>query len=445
LQQPRPYATIEVSCPSCQASNPEAIMKNSRRRFLQTAGAACAAAPFTPGMPEVGAGEPRRVSKAELDRILDAPVLDTSFVDRPVTVASLELLKNGRNFLVRARSTAGVEALTVPNPARMRDFYRVFLGLVPVFLNKDARQLEALLWDAYRFNSNYKLQGLALWTSVAAMEMALLELLAQTAQRPLADLFGGARRRDIAVYYASGNRGNRPEAEVDYLRRLVADSGVRALKFRLGGRMSRNEDSLPGRSEALIPLARQAFGDAMTLYADANSSYDVAEAVRIGRIMQEHRYGFYEEPCPFDWLWETKEVADALTMPVAGGEQEYSLRRWQWAIEQRGLDIVQPDLHYGGGLIRATKVARMAAAAGLTVVPHMSGGGLGYLDVVHFASFTPNIGPFMEFKGNADLPVHCTTSSLRCANGVVRCPSGPGFGVTIDADFVQRAVPVRAD
>src|SRR5262249_54371129 len=155
------------------------------------------------------AGEPRKVTRAELDRILDTPVLDTSFLKRPVTVASIELLRNGRNFLVRVRSTDGVEAITVPNPARMRDFYRFFLGLVPVFLKKDARQLETLLWDAYRFNSNYKLQGLALWTSVAAMEMALLELMAQTARRPLADFFGGARRRDVAVYYASGNRGNR--------------------------------------------------------------------------------------------------------------------------------------------------------------------------------------------------------------------------------------------
>lgn len=422
-------------------------MKSSRRRFLKTAGLACAAAtPLSAAAPHIlAADEPQKVTKAELDRILDTPVLDISFLKGPVTVASVELLRNGGNFLVRARSTDGVEAITVPNPARMRDFYRVFLGLVPVFLKKDARQLETLLWDAYRFNSNYKLQGLALWTSVAAMEMALLELMARTAQRPVADFFGGARRRDISVYYASGNRGNPPEAEVDYLRKLVADSGVRALKFRLGGRMSRNADSLPGRTEALIPLVRKAFGDDMTLYADANSSYDVPEAIRIGRIMQEHRYGFYEEPCPFDWLWETKEVADALTIPVAGGEQEYSLRRWQWAIEHRGLDIVQPDLHYGGGFIRATKVARMAAAAGMSVVPHMSGGGLGYLDLVHFASFTPNIGPFMEFKGDTDLPVECSTSSLRCEKGVVRCPSGPGFGVSLDAAFVKEAVSVRAE
>jgi L-alanine-DL-glutamate epimerase-like enolase superfamily enzyme len=72
----------------------------------------------------------------------------------------------------------------------------------------------------------------------------------------------------------------------------------------------------------------------------------------------------------------------------------------------------------------------MAAAAGMQAAPHMSGGGLGYLDVVHFASFTPNAAPFMEFKGNTDLPVACDTSSLKCEKGLVRCPSGPGFGVT---------------
>lgn len=416
-------------------------MKTSRRLFLKSATCATAA----PGISALRAADPTPVAKDALDRILAAPVLQLDFLKQPVTIASVELLRSGKNFLVRTRSSDGVEAITVPNPSRMADLYPVFLKhIVPVFLKKDARQLEALLWEVYRHNSNYKLQGLALWTNVAAMEMALLELLGQAAQRPVADFFGGAKRRDIPVYYASGSRGNKPEAEVDYLRQLVAGSGVRALKFRLGGRMSRNADSLPGRTEALIPLVRKAFGDGMTLYADANSSYDVREAIRIGRLMQEHRYAFYEEPCPFDWLWETKEVADALAIPIAGGEQECSLRRWQWVIEHRGLDVVQPDLHYGGGFIRATKVARMAAAAGLTVVPHMSGGGLGYLDVVQFASFTPNIGPFMEFKGNADLPVECPTSSLKCAQGVVRCPSGPGFGVRVDPAFVNKAKVVSA-
>ena len=111
------------------------------------------------------------------------------------------------------------------------------------------------------------------------------------------------------------------------MQKLMAESGARVLKIRLGGRMSRNADSLPGRTEALIPKVRAAFGDALTLYADANSSYDPREAIRIGRLMEAHGYGFCEEPCEFDDLWATKEVADALTIPVAGGEQEFSLHR----------------------------------------------------------------------------------------------------------------------
>jgi L-alanine-DL-glutamate epimerase-like enolase superfamily enzyme len=421
-------------------------MISSRRAFLQTTATAAAAAASLKhsglGWGSTPATSP--VTKAMLDRILDEPVLKTDFVKNPVTVASIEVLRNGSTFILRTRSTDGVEAITIPNSDRIANVYPLLLNqIIPVFVNQDARTLESLLWDCYRFKDNYKYQGLALWVCVAAVEMALLELMGQRAQRPLADFFGGAVRRDIPIYVASGRRGNKPEEELERLRQLVADSGAKALKFRLGGRMSRNVDSLPGRSEALIPMVRKAFGDDFTLYADANSSYDVANAVRIGRIMEEHRFGFFEEPVPFDELWETREVADALTIPVALGEQEFSLRRFQWCIENRAADIIQPDLHYFGGYIRSTKVARMAAAAGLSVVPHMSGGSLGYLDLVHFASFTPNIGPFMEFKGNVDLPVRCDTSPLKSVNGVVRCPSGAGFGVQLDAEFIAKAQVVK--
>ena len=418
-------------------------MNKSRRQILLESAAVAVGMASMARADEPSSSAAHRVSKAELDRILDEPVLKTDFLKAPVTVASIELLRNGKTFLVRARSTDGVEAITVPNSDRIANTYPLIVNqIIPVFLNKDARNVESLLWDVYRHKDNYKYQGLALWTGVAAIEIALLELMGQTAQRPLADFFGGAVRRDIPIYVASGTRGNTPEAEVEHLKQVVADSGAKALKFRLGGRMSRNIDSLPGRTEALIPLVRKAFGDAFTLYADANSSYDVANGIRIGRLMEEHHYDFYEEPVPFDELWETKQVADALTIPIALGEQEFSFRRFQWCIENRACDIVQPDLHYFGGYIRCTKVARMAAAAGMTVVPHMSGGSLGYLDVVQFASFTPNIGPFMEFKGNAELPVECETSSLKSDNGIVRCPSGPGFGVKLDPDFVAKAKPV---
>lgn len=423
-------------------STPRRFSSVPRRTFLKSS-AALALLGSTRGV-AAAASVGKTPSFEDLQRIMDAPVLSLESVKAPVTVASIELLKNGKTYLVRARSTDGVEVVTVPNPASMAKAFPIFLDwAAPQFLKKDARSIENVQREAYRAESNYKMQGLLLWVAMTAVEQALLELMGQTAKRPVADFFGGARRRDIAVYYASGNRGNTPEKEIEYLQSLVGSSGVRAIKFRLGGRMSRNADSLPGRTEALIPLVRKTFGDAMTLYADANSSYDAKEGIRIGRLMEEYRYAFYEEPCEFDDLWSTKQVADALTIPIALGEQEFSLHRWRWCIANRVMDVVQPDLHYGGGFIRATKVARMAAAAGMNLVPHMSGGGLGYLDVVQFAAFTPNIGPFQEFKGDAKIPVSCPTSSLKCENGMVRCPTGPGFGVTVDPDFIRKAQVVK--
>jgi L-alanine-DL-glutamate epimerase-like enolase superfamily enzyme len=415
-------------------------MNPLRRDFLRTTLGACALA--TAGRRAV-ADSPSEVTDAQLARIAEAPVLNVEGLTSPVKIASMELLRNGRNFLVRVRTTGGDEGLSVPNSMHMINTYPIFVNRVaPFFKGKDARQLEPLLWDLYRQDDNYKYQGLALWVCVAAAEFAVLDLLGKLAGKSIGDLLGGVRRREIAVYRASGNRGNTPREEVAYLQKLVSETGARALKFRLGGRMSKNADSLPGRTEALIPLVRETFGPDMTLYADSNSSYDVPKAIEIGRLMEAHNYSFYEEPCRFDHLEETKAVADALTIPVAGGEQEFSEDGFRWMIRHRAVDIVQPDLHYHGGFIRSMRVARMAHEAGMLCTPHMSGSGLGYLDVAHFVSCLPNPMPFTEFKGDTDIPVTSETSSLKVERGMVRVPSGPGFGVTIDPAFVRKAQPV---
>jgi L-alanine-DL-glutamate epimerase-like enolase superfamily enzyme len=412
----------------------------TRRRFLRTAaGSALLVGAVRREAP--AREQARSVSTEELERVAAAPVLRADELSRPVVITGMELLKNGRNFVVRVRTRDGAEGLSVPNAMHMVHTYPIFLNRVaPFFAGKDARQLEELLWELYRHNDNYKYQGLALWVCVAAAEFAVLDLLGKLTGKSVGDLLGGVKRREIAFYRASGTRGNTPEEEIADLKKLVAESGAKAVKFRLGGRMRKdNADSLPGRTERLIPLVRETFGPGFTLYADANSSYDAKEAIRIGRLMEQYGYAFYEEPCRFDDLEATKAVAEALTIPVAWGEQEFSEAGFRWMIAHRAVDIVQPDLHYHGGFIRSLRVARMAHAAGLLCTPHMSGSGLGYLDAAIFASILDNPVPFTEFKGDTDVPVTSPTSSLRCERGVVRVPSGPGFGVEIDPGFVREA------
>jgi L-alanine-DL-glutamate epimerase-like enolase superfamily enzyme len=353
----------------------------------------------------------------------------------------VEVLKATEQFLVRVRSQDGAVGTAVGHPDVLETTWPILTQRVaPYFLKKDARELEALIDGVYLANSNYKWQGLPFWVPVASLEFAILDLLGKVASKPLGELFSKTIQRDVAVYRASGNRGNTPEEEIAYLQRLVGETGAKAIKFRLGARM-RFDAASTKRDLAMIPLTRKTFGEEMTIYADANGSYDIPTAIRIGRLMKEHRLAFMEEPVPFDFYDETKTIADQLTLPVAGGEQESSLRRFRWMIEQKCVDVVQPDLFYFGGFIRSIRVARMAAAAGIPCTPHMSDGGLGYLYVAHFASCVPNAGPFQEYKGRDDsLPVSSDTSSLNTVRGMLKVPSGPGLGVTIDPAFIEKAV-----
>jgi len=415
-------------------------MTTNRRRFMQNATLGFGAAVAWRSRPAAAADNELR---RRIDDILAARALRRDLIASPVTISSIELLKGGEDFLVRVRSKEGATGIAVGHPDVLETTWPILTRKVaPFFIGKDARDLETLLHELYLASSNYKWQGLPFWVPVAAVEIAILDLLGQVSRKPLGDLFGGVITRDVAVYRASGNRGNTPEKEIEYLQRLVAETGAQAIKFRLGARM-RHDDASTRRDRALIPLTRRTFGPRMTIYADANGSYDIPLSLEIGRVMQEHRLAFIEEPLPFDYYDETKRVADELPLPVAGGEQESSMRRFRWMIEHRGVDIVQPDLLYFGGFLRSIKVARMAAAAGMTCTPHMSGGGLGYLYVAHFASCVPNAGPFQEYKGRDDaLPVSSDTSPLTSVNGMLKVPAGPGLGVTIDPAFVRKAATV---
>lgn len=415
---------------------------NHRRDFLAAAAAAGTAA-FLPKRRATAQSSARELA-AKLDRIEQAPVLRADLGKQPIQIAAVDLLKNGKHYLIRVRSTDGAEGFSVGHAQVLANTWPILVNKVaPSFAGRDARELETLLRQVYLKDSNYKWQGLPFWVSVACVEIAVLDLLGKTVNKSLGALFGDVRRKEIAVYRASGNRGNSPEAEVEFFQKVIAETGAHALKFRLGARM-RYDAASTRRDMALLPLLRKSFGEKMTIYGDANGSYDVPMALRIGKLMEEHRARFFEEPAPFDFYEETREINSRLAIPIAGGEQESSQRRFRWMIEARCVDIVQPDLLYYGGLCRAIKVARLAEAAGMECTPHMSGGDLGYLYVAHFASVVPNAGPHQEFKDqDEDLPVSCATSSLKSVNGMLKVPTEAGVGVTIDPGFINKATVIK--
>lgn len=287
-------------------------------------------------------------AKDDLDqRLIEAaarPVLDQSILKDPVIIESVELLRNGEQFFVRVRSKDGAEGVCLTHRRRMRVSYPIFLRMVaPRFINTDARNVEHTVEAAFRFGLNYKFQGLAFWVNTAWIEFAILDMLGKIANVPLGALFGKRIRNESGIYFANGDRESSAEEVVDQLVGMIEDTGAKAVKHKLGARM-KYTDASNARDKKLVPLARQKLGDDVIIYADANGSFDYKTGLEMGRLVSDYGYGFYEEPVMFDDLWMTKALTDMLSVPVAGGEQETSMRRLRWQIAENAVDIHQPDL-----------------------------------------------------------------------------------------------------
>jgi L-alanine-DL-glutamate epimerase-like enolase superfamily enzyme len=427
-------------------------MSTNRRKFLKNT---LAGGLF---IPWIYACNGKKVNKIELedkqavynqlDEVLQQPVLKKELFSTPVIIESLDLLRYENRFLCRVRSTDGAVGISVSH-YDMSSLYPIFIHrLQPFFIGKDARELDLILEKVLVYNFNFRLSGLALGIPLATIEFAILDMLGHIANKSIGQLIGEIHHPDVTVYQATEYREKSVEESLELIKRDVAEYNAHALKIKVGGLMFMTRDmnavGPEGRTEKIIPLIRETFGDEMYLYADANGFYSVQEAIRVGKLLEEYGYGFFEEPVLFDWYEETKQVADALTMPVAGGEQEYSLHGFRWLIANDGLQIVQPDNYYFGGMIRSMKVARMAHKMGKLCTPHMSGGGLGYLYMIHFVSALPNASAHHEFKGlRTHVKFECKTSPLLVEDGKIKVPTGPGSGVDIDPNFIKKHELVR--
>ncbi len=382
--------------------------------------------------------------------------LHQTFSD-PIRIASVELLVAKRSrfrlpkmpsklsgplYLIRTTSTDGAEGWAIAHE-RIRHFFPIFQELIsPFFAGKDARDLEALIDQVYVTRSNYKLSGLALWCCVAWVELSILDMLGKIANQSVAGLFGGVQRQEIPVYLSSLRRDTTPEKEVNWVGKRLAETGAKAVKFKIGGRMSANADASPQRTEKLVSLARQTFGDETEIYVDANGSYDAATGIEVGKMLEAHNIGFFEEPCPFDDWAGMQKINQALKLPVAGGEQETSLYRFEWMMQHGIADILQPDLIYNGGFIRTSRLMQSAIASNIPVAIHNARLDVDSIYMLQFAACHPT--QYQEYNAKPHTAPVWLSPTLTVKGGKLSVPTGRGFGFTIDPAVLRRAKPFRS-
>jgi L-alanine-DL-glutamate epimerase-like enolase superfamily enzyme len=313
--------------------------------------------------------------------------------------------------------------------------------IAPWTLGQDASNISHLVETIpereHKFPCSY------LFRALTGLDTALWDLRGRIEGKSVCELLGGTPRA-FPVYASSMKRGEiTPEAEAERLTRLRDAHGFRAFKFRVGRECGHDVDEWPGRTDAIVPQVRAALGDRATLLVDGNSAYSPAKAIAVGQMLQDYGVVHFEEPCPY---WEhrwTREVKDALDLDVTGGEQDCDLTLWRYMIDNRVVDVVQPDVCYIGGVTRTLKVAEWAAKAGIPVTPHSANQSLVTTFTLHIMGAIPNAGPYVEFsiEGPDYYPWEqgLLRNPLQVKDGMVEIPSEPGWGVEVSPAWLERA------
>jgi L-alanine-DL-glutamate epimerase-like enolase superfamily enzyme len=358
-----------------------------------------------------------------------------------VRIASLETFGNEHVALVRVRTDEGAEGWGQVAPYNADITAQVLhRQIAPHALGRDALDVEALVDEIPE--REHKFPGSYVYRALAGLDTALWDLRGKREGKSVCELLGRCPR-PLRAYASSMRRDIAPHEEMERLALLRDRHGFDAFKIRIGKECGRDEDEWPGRTDELVPTVRAALGDDVALLVDANSGYAPVKAIEVGGMLEQHGVCHFEEPCPYWELEWTREVTRALELDVAGGEQDWDPFVWRTMIETHTVDVVQPDVCYVGGLTRALRVAALAAAVGLPCTPHCANHSLILVFTLHLLGAIENPGPYLEFsiEPDEDYPwqVGMYEPRPRAVDGRVAIPEGPGWGVEILPDWLDRS------
>jgi L-alanine-DL-glutamate epimerase-like enolase superfamily enzyme len=313
--------------------------------------------------------------------------------------------------------------------------------VAPWSLGQDALDIPNLLQRIQ--DKEHKFPGSYLYRAICGVETALWDLRGKLEGKPVCELLGG-KVRPLRAYASSMKRDITPRDEARRLLALRDQYGFDAFKFRVGSECGHDLDEWPGRTEEIIPTMRRAMGDGVELLVDANSCYSPRRAIEVGRMLEDHGVCHFEEPCPYWELAQTRQVTQALSLDVTGGEQDCYLPIWARMIEMHAVDVVQPDVCYMGGMQRSMQVARLAHQAGLPCTPHSANLSMVTLFTMHLMCAIPNPGKYLELsiEGPDYYPWQeglFVRAPYQVVDGQVRLPDGPGWGVDIDPGWLAGA------
>jgi len=267
----------------------------------------------------------------------------------------------------------------------------------------------------------------ALAAALAGVDVALWDLKGQLLGQPIYRLLGGAWRTELPFYASIGNNAERTMEEVVRTVEAWLPLQPALVKIRFDGDKTRRDTDLSGDIQKARAV-RELVGPAFPLAFDANNTYSVAGALRVGRALEELDYSWFEEPVAHLHTRSFEQLAAKLSIPLAAGEQEYTLRGVQTLIDA-GVAILQPDIAKTGGFTGLSDMAALAKGAGVDFVPHQTQPLLGHAANLHFVASLLHSHFPCEWNDRSGQQNAVLTTPVFPENGVFCLTEKPGLGL----------------
>jgi len=285
--------------------------------------------------------------------------------------------------------------------------------LKPVVLGEDPLFVERLWEKMFRADMGVKKQGVAAY-ALSALDIGLWDIAGKAAELPLYKLWGAATDRIPA--YGSGGWSKYGERELIAEAEKYAALGCKYYKMKI-----HHPD--PRENRKRVEAVRRALGEGVRMMVDVNQRLDVLGNVRQAALLEDFDLVWYEEPVLADDIAACAEVAQAIRIPVATGENNYTRYEFRELIERRAARYLMPDVCRANGFSETLRIGHLAAAHQVAVAPHVAHelsiqivGALSNGFLVEFIDWTPP-DLFEEMP--------------QCKDGQFKIPDRPGHGMAL--------------
>ena len=323
-------------------------------------------------------------------------------------------------------------------PARMTA--AVVNAVAPWLIGENPLRTEYLWQTIYARLRDHGQKGIVI-EGLSGIDIALWDIKGKYFEAPIYQLLGGAIREDVQAY-ATGLYRLKSGDPLKYLPEEAAGyvaEGFKAVKLKVG--FGIEDDAAATRA------VREAIGPDIALMVDANHAYDSTASIRLGRMIEQYNITWFEEPVPPEDAAGYRAVKSALSIPIAGGECEFTRFGFRDLLASHALDIVQPDTCAAGGLTECKKIADMSEAFGIRYNPHVWGTGIAIAASLQLLAVLPShtppslapIAPMLEFD-RTEHPIRSAILArpIEHVDGIVRISDGPGLGIEIDRNAISR-------